>query len=64
MINSLFLPLEDEFRREISALPRADFVYPYPRSRLAQDAKQGGIEFAEDFKRGMDEMGINEYSSM
>jgi hypothetical protein len=46
------------FRREIEALPRADFTYRYPRSRMAQDQRQGGAEFTEDFHRGMQEMGF------
>jgi hypothetical protein len=45
------------FRREIEALPRADFTYQYPRSRMARDRQQGGAEFAEVFQRGMQEMG-------
>jgi predicted RNase H-like HicB family nuclease len=45
------------FLREIEALPRADFTYRYPRSRLKRDLDQGGDEFAADFQRGMKEMG-------
>ena len=48
------------FRREIEALPRADFAFRNPRSRMARDRRQGGAEFAEDFQRGMEEMGAVE----
>lgn len=48
------------FRREIEALPCADFTYQYPRIRIARDKEQGEAMFAEDFQRGMGEMGAME----
>jgi hypothetical protein len=48
------------FCREIESLPRTDFTYRYPRVRIARDRKQGEAEFAEDFQRGMHEMGATE----